>query len=98
MRMPNSDTVWLTPLPDLLQQLDSAGLRVRWLVDCSRAHQATASSLLKSYESDAQAIANQIGRKALDDLLESHLLWSDWLRTGRVRKFAVVAERATAET
>ena len=36
--MPRSDTVWLTPLPELTRMLDKAGLRVRSLADCSRAH------------------------------------------------------------
>jgi SAM-dependent methyltransferase len=91
-RMPNADTVWPITLPDLLRQLDGAGLRVRWLADCSRAHQATAHALLNSYASDAQRIAAQIGRDALADLLNSHVLWNDWLLSGRVRKFTVIAE------
>ena len=39
------------------------------------------------------AIASALGDRAVDDLLAAHRLWSDWLRTGRVRKFAVVAEK-----
>ncbi len=39
-------------------------------------------------------IAAQIGRRALEELLVAHRLWSDWLRTGRVRKIAFVAEKA----
>lgn len=91
--MPQSDTVWLTPLPELTRMLDDAGLRVRSLADCSRAHQATAQSLLNSYASDAQHIVAQLGRKAFGDLLDAHVLWIDWLQSGRVRKFAVVAEK-----
>ena len=34
-----------------------------------------------------------IGRRALDELLAAHRLWSEWLATGRVRKIALVAER-----
>lgn len=91
--MPQADTVWLTPLPELIRQLDRAGLRVRWLADCSETHQATADSLLHSYASDANQIVAQVGREVFDDLLDAHALWSDWLRSGRVRKFAVVAEK-----
>ena len=39
-------------------------------------------------------IAAQIGRRALDELLAAHRLWIDWLDEGRVRKLALVAERA----
>jgi len=91
--MPNADTVWLTPLSELLTTLDRAGLRVRWLDECSQAHQATADALLHAYASDAAHIAAQVGRDALDDLLQAHLLWRDWLKSGRVRKFTVVAEK-----
>ena len=31
---------------------------------------------------------------ALEELLAAHRLWSDWLREGRVRKIAFVAEKA----
>ena len=53
-----------------------------------------AESLIDAFAADATAIAAQIGRRALDELLAAHRLWSDWLESGRVRKFAFVAERA----
>ena len=34
--------------------------------------------------------------RALEELLAAHRLWSDWLRDGRVRKFAFVAEKMGA--
>jgi hypothetical protein len=52
-----------------------------------------ADSLLNAFDADATAIAGQIGRRALEDLLTAHRLWSDWLRGGRVRKIAFVAEK-----
>ena len=52
-----------------------------------------ADSLIDAFAADATAIAAQIGRPALDDLLAAHRLWSEWLATGRVRKFAIVAGR-----
>jgi sarcosine/dimethylglycine N-methyltransferase len=93
-RMPDADTVWLMPLPDLLACLDRAGLRVRWQGECSQSHRAMADALTSAFVSDAPAIAARIGTRALEDLLAAHRLWSDWLRDGRVRKFAFVAERA----
>ena len=52
-----------------------------------------ADSLLDAFAADATDIAAQIGRRALEELLAAHRLWSDWLREGRVRKFAFVAEK-----
>lgn len=93
--MPGADTVWLTPLDELHELLARAGLVVRWQEDWSDSHRAVAGSLAEAYAADAASIASQIGRRALDDLLTAHRLWSDWLGTGRVRKFALVAERLT---
>jgi SAM-dependent methyltransferase len=92
-RMPAADTVWLTPLEEMLGFLDGAGLVVRWQEDHSRPHRAVADSLIAAFTADAAGIVSRIGSRALEDLLAAHRLWSDWLRRGRVRKFAVVAER-----
>ena len=92
-RMPDADTVWLTPLEEMRTLLERAGLIVRWQDDCSLSHRAMAESLIDAFAADATAIAAQIGRRALDELLAAHRLWSDWLGTGRVRKIAFVAEK-----
>jgi len=91
--MPDPDTVWLTPLAAMQERLERAGLAVTWQQDNSRAHRATAQALLDAYAADAEAIAAQLGGRALDDLLAAHRLWIDWLDEGRVRKLALVAER-----
>ena len=91
--MPDADTVWLTPLQEMLTCLERAGLVVRWQDDCSRSHRAVADSLIEAFAADATDIAAQIGRQALEELLAAHRLWSDWLREGRVRKIALVAEK-----
>jgi hypothetical protein len=92
-RMPDADTVWLTPLPEVLEHLRRAGLVVRWEADHSRSHQRIADALIEAFVSDAASIAAEIGDRALEDLLVAHRLWSEWLREGRVRKLAFVAER-----
>jgi SAM-dependent methyltransferase len=92
-RMPDGDTVWLVPLEGMLAGLERVGLAVRWMGDCSRSHRAVADSLIQAFAADAQNISAQIGRRALDELLTAHHLWSDWLREGRVRKLAFVAEK-----
>jgi hypothetical protein len=91
--MPDADTVWLTPLPEMLTCLERVGLQVRWQDDFSRSQRAVADSLIDAFAADATAIAGQTGRRALDELLAAHRLWSEWLRVGRVRKIALVAEK-----
>jgi SAM-dependent methyltransferase len=91
--MPDADTVWLTPLDEMAGSLDRAGLVVIWHEDHSRAHRAVAQALATAFAADAEAIAAQIGRRALDELLAAHRLWVEWLDGARVRKLAVVAER-----
>jgi SAM-dependent methyltransferase len=92
--MPSADTVWLTPLDEMATSLERAGLVVTWQEDHSRAHCSVAQALAAAFAADAGAIAAHIGRRALDDLLAAHRLWIEWLQEGRVRKFALVAERA----
>lgn len=92
-RMPDADTVWLTPLPEMLACLEQVGLSVRWQDDCSRPHRDVADSLIKAFEADATDIRAHIGRRALDELLAAHRLWSDWLKEGRIRKLALVTEK-----
>ena len=94
-RMPDADTVWLTPLHGMVTSLERVGLQVRWSEDCSRAHLELVDAMLAALAAEQHAIAAEVGREALDDLLEAHVLWRDWLRSGRVRKFAVVAERVS---
>ena len=92
--MPDADTVWLTPLEEMVASLERAGLVVTSREDHSRAHRETAQALARAFADDAEWIAARIGRRALDELLAAHQLWIDWLDAGRVRKLAVVAELA----
>jgi SAM-dependent methyltransferase len=92
VRMPDADTVWLTPLPEMLACLKRTGLVVSWRYDCSPSHRAVADSLINAFAADATDIAAQIGHRALEELLTAHRLWSEWLGEGRVRKIAFVVE------
>ncbi len=92
-QMPDADTVWLTPLAEMLELLSRAGLTVAWQEECSSEHREIADALIAAFTADAAAIAAEIGRQALDELLAAHRLWSQWLARGRVRKFTVVAEK-----
>jgi sarcosine/dimethylglycine N-methyltransferase len=92
--MPDADTVWLTPLDEMAISLERAGLAVTWQEDHSHAHRAIAQALADAFAVDAEEIAAQIGRRALVELLAAHRLWIEWLDEGRIRKLALVAERA----
>lgn len=89
--MPDPDTVWLTPFEALAASLEQAGLQITWQEDHSTAHRAMAEALAGAFEADAEAIAAQIGPRALADLLAAHRLWAEWLGERRVRKLAIVA-------
>ena len=92
-RMPDADTVWLIELAELTILLREVGLTVTWREQWSASHHATATSLLQWYRTEASDIARQVGPLALTELIAAHELWSDWLGCGRVRKFALVAEK-----
>jgi SAM-dependent methyltransferase len=92
-RMPAADTVWPIPLDEMHALLAQAGFAVRWEENWSDSHRAVAAALTDAYVADSSAIASHIGGPALEELVTSHRLWSDWLAAGRVRKFALVAER-----
>jgi hypothetical protein len=92
-RMPAADTVWPVELAELTDVLGNAGLAVTWQQECSFAHHAVATALLRCYRADSAQIAGQIGEQATAELITAHQLWSDWLGRGRVRKFAMVAEK-----
>jgi SAM-dependent methyltransferase len=94
--MPAADTVWLTPLDEIAGRLERAGLALTWLEDHSHAHLASARALTDAFAADAENIAAQIGRRALDELLAAHRLWIEWLDNDRVRKLTLVAERPHA--
>jgi ubiquinone/menaquinone biosynthesis C-methylase UbiE len=91
-RMPGADTVWLIELAELAGVLRKAGLTVIWRQEYSSSHHSVATALHRCYRADSQQIADQIGTQATADLITAHQLWSNWLGSGRVRKFAMVAE------
>jgi SAM-dependent methyltransferase len=92
-QMPDAETVLLINMAELIAALSRVGLSVIWQDDCSASHHAVAAALLKSFRADSANIARQIGRRALAELIAAHQLWCEWLGAGRVRKFAVVAEK-----
>jgi len=91
--MPDADTVWLVELAELTALLCEVGLTVTWQEECTASHSAIAAALLRSFGTHGEEIAQTIGCRPLAELIAAHRLWSEWLGTGRVRKFAVVAEK-----
>ena len=92
-QMPDADTVWLIELAEITLLLHEVGLTVTWQEQWSASHHAIARALLQWFRTDARDIARQIGPLALTELIAAHELWNDWLGRGRVRKFALVAEK-----
>lgn len=90
--MPDADTVWLTPLDDLVAELRHVGLHVTWEEEWTASHRASADALLGAYEELARALPDAGEREVVERLVTSHRLWSRWLRDGRVRKHALVVE------
>jgi ubiquinone/menaquinone biosynthesis C-methylase UbiE len=91
-RMPSADTVWPIELADLTGILSAAGLTVIWQQDYSSSHHAIATALHHFYRAESSQVAGQFGTQAAGDLVTAHGLWSDWLGSGRVRKYALVAQ------
>jgi SAM-dependent methyltransferase len=81
--MPGADTVWLTPLGEMLELLEQVGLAVIWQEDHSESHRVVAEALAEAFAA----------HRVRDDLVASHRVWSDWLRSRRVRKLAFVATK-----
>jgi SAM-dependent methyltransferase len=92
-QMPDADTVWLDRLEHMLECLHAAGLQVRWHSECSAAHREIAEAMIIALRAHAPSITPVIGQQAYDELAAAHVLWADWLGSGRLRKFAVVAEK-----
>lgn len=91
-RIPDADTVWLVEWAEFTAMLCDAGMTVIWQEQCTASHQATAAALARAFRADSARIADRIGDRALDDLIAAHELWCDWLGSGRVRKYALVAQ------
>ena len=94
--MPDADTVWPTPLPELLGCLERVGLRVSWQAELSASHLTMVESLTEAFAADEAYIVEHVGRRGYAELVAAHRLWKDWLSRGRVRKFALVAEKQPA--
>ena len=91
--MPDADTVWLIGWAESTAALPEAGFPVIWQERCAAAHHATAAALLQSFRADSVTIARQSGTQAVAELITADQLWSAWLSSRRVGKFALEAEK-----
>ncbi len=62
--MPDADTVWLTPLDEMVASLERVGLVVRWQEEHSESHRAVGRRAdRRVHRRRARRIAEQIGRR-----------------------------------
>lgn len=92
-RVPDADTVWLAPLAHVRAWLEEAGLALVHVGEWTESHRAVAGAMVTALEADRPAITAGLGEPTLEDLLAAHRFWEESLRSGRVRKLALVAER-----
>ena len=91
--MPGADTVWLIELAELTGVPREAGLTMIWRPEYGSSRHGMATALLRCYRGDSSQIPGQIGAQATAGLIAVHQMWSDWLGSGRMCKFAVAAEQ-----
>jgi hypothetical protein len=90
-RMPDADTIWPVGLSGLTTLLSDVGLIVSWVEQCTAAHYAVAAGLLRAFRTYEDEIRRRVGPRALSELIAAHESWTDWLGSGRIRKFMLVA-------
>ena len=61
--MPDAETVWLVPLPDLLAGLERVGLQPSWVQECSASHQEMVDALIDAFVAERAAITARIGQR-----------------------------------
>ena len=92
-RIPAGDRVWIVPEAHFGELSHSTGFRVAWIEDQSITHAEVATRLAVTLSRSRDPIAAEVGADVCEELISAHECWSDWLRSGRVRKLAVVLER-----
>lgn len=91
--MPHADTVWPVPSADLETLLAEVGLRCTWRREDTVTHRTVVDALIGAVTARRREIAARLGAGFVDDLLAAHRLWSAWLQSGRIRKYALVARK-----
>lgn len=91
--MPRSDTVWPIPLGEFEALLGSAGLTVTDIRDDSAQHLAVVDGLLAAFAAHRPALEDRLGEEAVAELMTTHAWWRQWIGSGRIRKYAVVAQK-----
>ncbi len=90
--MPESSTVCLIPQVAMNQVLGACGFRPLYTQNLTSAHARVAEKLWSGYSQHRASLERAMGAKGTARLIDSHRLWADWLTSGRVRKFGVVAQ------
>ncbi len=92
--IPDGENVWLIPEDAFLALLEAAGFRALRVEDHTAAHADVVRRLAAAFRRDRVAITAAVGAAAYDELIVAHERWVEWLGASRVRKLALVAERA----
>ena len=92
--MPAAGTVWPAPLAEHDGVPRARRPRRHVAGGPQRGARRDGAALAGAFAAHADELAGQLGRPRLDYLLATHRLWTEWLGEGRVRKLALVAERA----
>ena len=91
--MPAADTVWPVPLAELRRPARRRRTGPALDAECSPLAPAVAAALIGASGPSGRRSPPRSGT-ARRRPAGGARLWSDWLTTGRIRKFAVVAEKA----
>jgi ubiquinone/menaquinone biosynthesis C-methylase UbiE len=92
--MPEGDCIWLVTEDEFRALLHATGFRVRHVEDRTEAHADLARRLATAFARHREPIAAVVGAARRDEIIVAHARWVEWLAVGRVRKLALVAERA----
>ena len=92
--LPGGDQVWFTPEPEFRDLLAEAGFRVTWSRDLTAGHAGRTRRLAEAFGPERAAIVEAMGEPFWAAIVAQHRTFATWLEQGRLRKVAIVAERA----
>ena len=93
--LPEGDRSWLISEREFQALAEASGFAVRLVEDHTARHAEVVRRLLSALERHRAALEAELGGDAYQTLLAAHRCWADWLGWARVRKLAMVLERAS---
>jgi ubiquinone/menaquinone biosynthesis C-methylase UbiE len=92
--LPNDERVWFIEEADFRELLAESGFRVTWTRDLTAGHASRTRGLVHTFERGRAAICAGMGETFWRTIVAQHRAFASWLEGGRLRKVAIVAERA----